>query len=161
MSEREYPSSTGEARVERSTADIRQDIAKVEENISQTVEQIGERIKEKLDWRGYARDSPYWSIGVAVGLGYLAAGRLIKRPTPMERIMCTFAEEVRDSLHGLQVGAARPSLVKVALLGIGTKLAAEWIRNAISTSASSGGVRPPSQTEDVSTINPRATPINN
>ena len=70
MAERGFLSDTKEADVERSTEEIRQDIAKGEENISQTVEQIGERIKEKLDWRGYVRDSPYWALGVAAGLGW-------------------------------------------------------------------------------------------
>jgi ElaB/YqjD/DUF883 family membrane-anchored ribosome-binding protein len=59
-----------EAGVERSSEDIRQAIAREKENVSQTVEQIGERIKEKMDWRGYVRDSPYWAIGAAAGLGY-------------------------------------------------------------------------------------------
>ena len=70
--------------------------------------------------------------------------------------MGSLAEEVRDSLGGLHVGAAGPSLAQVTLLGIGTKLAAEWIRNASPTSGSSGG-RPPSQAEHDSTINPKAT----
>ena len=97
MTEREHPGNTKEADIERSTEDIRQDIAKEKENISQTVEQIGERINEKLDWRGYVKDSPYWALGAAAGLGYLASRMFIRRTTPMERIMRPIAEEVRDS----------------------------------------------------------------
>ena len=74
MTEREYFSNTREANVERSTEDIRQDIAKEKENISQTIEQIGERINEKLAWRGYVKESPYWALGAAAGLGYLPHG---------------------------------------------------------------------------------------
>ena len=92
MAAREYPNNTREADVERSTEDIRQDIAKKEENISRTVEQIGERITEKLDWRGYVKDSPYWALGAAAGLGYLASGMFRTRTTPMERIMDPIAE---------------------------------------------------------------------
>jgi len=147
MAEREYPINTREARVERSTADIRQDIAKGEENISQTVEQIGEHIKEKLDWREYVKDSPYWSIGVAAGLGYLAAGMFRKRLTPMERIMGSIAEEVHDSLGGLRAAAAGPGLIKVTLLGIATKAATSWIRNATATAVSRGGAGPQPQAE--------------
>lgn len=131
---------------ERSTEDIRQDIAKREGEISQKVEQIGERIKEKLDWRGYVRDSPYWALGVAAGLGYLASGVFKKRPTAMERIMGTLAEAGRDSLGGLLVGAAAPGLIKATLLGIATKAAANWIKNAISTTPASGGDGPRPQT---------------
>ena len=141
----------------RSSEDIRQDIAKEEENLSRTAEQIGDRIKEKLDWSEYVKDSPYWALGIAVGIGFFASRMFQTRTPPMERIMGSLAEEVRDSLGGLHVGAAGPSLAQVTLMGIGTKLAAEWIRDAISTSGSSGCVRPPSQAEHDSTINPKAT----
>jgi len=140
----------------RSTENIRQDIAREEENLSRTAQQIGDRIKEKLDWSEYVKDSPYWALGIAVGVGFFASRVLQTRTTPMERSMGSLAEEVRGSLGGLHVGAARQSLAKVALLGIGTKLAADWIRDAISTSGSSGSVRPPSQAEHDSTINPKA-----
>ena len=130
----------------RSTEDIRQDIAREEENLSRTAQQIGDRIKEKLDWSEYVKDSPYWALGIAVGVGFLASRVFQTRTTPMERIMGSLTEEVRDSLGGLHVGAAGPSLAQVALLGIGTKLAAGWIRNAISTNGSSG-VMSPSQAE--------------
>ena len=146
MTEREHLSNTKEADVERSTEDIRQDIAKEKENISQTVEQIGERIKEKLDWRGYVKDSPYWALGAAAGLGYLASRMFIRRTTPMERIMRPIAEEVRDSLGGMLAGAAGSGLIKVTLMGIATKAAASLIKNAITTDVASSGVVPRPQT---------------
>ena len=146
MTEREHLSNTKEGDVERSTDDIRQDIAKEKENISQAVEQIGERIKEKLDWRGYVKDSPYWALGAAVGLGYLASRMFIRRTTPMERIMRPIAEEVRDSLGGLLAGAAGSGLIKVTLMGIATKAAASLIKNAITTDVASSGVVPRPQT---------------
>ena len=155
MAEREYPSNTREADVERSTEDIRRDIAKGEENISQTVDKIDERIQEKLDWRGYVKDSPYLALGAAAGLGYLASRMFITRTTPMERIMGSIAEEVRDSLGGLLAGAAGPGLIKVTLLGIATKAAAGWIKNATSTAVASGGAGPRPQTGRGSTISPR------
>lgn len=155
MDEREYRINTKEADVERSTEDIRQDIAKEKENISQTFEQIGERIKEKMDWRGYVKDSPYWALGVAAGFGYLASRMFIKRTTPMERIMGSIAEEVRGSVGGMLAGAAGSSLIKVTLLGIATKAAASWLKNATSTAAASGGVGSRAQTERGSTIGPR------
>jgi len=142
MAEREYLSNTRERGSERSTEDIHQDIAKKEENISQTVEQIGERIKEKLDWRGYVKDSPYWALGAAAGLGYLASEMFITRTTPMERIMGSIAEEVRDTLGDLRAGAAGPGLIKVALLSIATKAAVSWMKNATSTDVASGGAVP-------------------
>lgn len=123
---------------ERSTEDIRQDIAKEEENLSQTVEQIGERIKEKLDWRAYVKDSPYWALGAAAGLGYVAS-MLFPRTTPLERVMRSIAREVRGSLGGTHVGTAGPGLIEVTLLGLATKAAAGWVKNAISTPEATGG----------------------
>lgn len=144
------------AEIERSTEDIRQDIAREEENLSRTAQQIGDRIKEKLDWSAYVKDSPYWALGAAAGLGFLASKMLQTRTTPVERIMSSLAEEVRDSLGGLHVGAARPGLIQVTLLGIATKVAADWIRNS-SSASSSGGIKPQPQTDRDSTIHPKAT----
>ena len=155
MAEREDPSNMRQADATRSTEDIRQDIAKEKENISQTVDQIGERIKEKMDWRGYVKDSPYWALGAAAGLGYLASRMFITRTTPIERIMRPIAEEVRNSLGGLLAGAAGSGLIKVTLMGIATKAAANWIKNATSPDVTSGGAVPRPQTGRGSTISPR------
>lgn len=156
MAEREYLSNTRERGGERSTEDIRQDIAKGGENISQTVEQIGEHIKEKLDWRGYVKDAPYWALGAAAGLGYLASGMFLRRTTPMERIMGSIAEEVRDSLGGLRAGAAGPGLIKLTLLGIATKAITSLIKNVTSTVVASRGAVPHPQTGGGSIVNQRA-----
>ena len=120
MVETAFLRNTKEADIERSTEEIRHDIAKEKENISQTVEQIGERLKEKLDWRGYVKDSPYWALGAAVGLGYLASGMFKTRTTPLERIMDSIAEKAGDSLGGMFARAAGPGLIKVTLLGVAT-----------------------------------------
>ena len=126
---------------ERSTEDIRQDIAREEENLSRTAQKIGDRIKEKLDWGEYVKDSPYWALGIAAGVGFFAARALQPRRTPMQRIIGSFAEEVRGSLGNLQVGESQPGLARLALLGIGTKLAVDWIRKA-NSSGSSDSVTP-------------------
>jgi ElaB/YqjD/DUF883 family membrane-anchored ribosome-binding protein len=155
MTARKHPSKTREADVERGSEDIRQDIAKEKESISQTVEQIDDRIKEKIDWRGYVKDSPYWALGAAAGLGYLASRMFIRRTTPMERIMRPIAEGVRDSLGGMLAGAAGSGLIKVTLMGIATKAAANWIMNATSTAVASRGAGPRPQTGQGSTVSPR------
>jgi ElaB/YqjD/DUF883 family membrane-anchored ribosome-binding protein len=154
MAEIDNPPNKENADLERSTEDIRRDIARKEENISQTVEQIGERIKEKLDWRGYVRDSPYWALGVAAGVGYLASGVFKKRPTPMERVMGSIAEAGRDSLDGLLAGASGPSLIKVTLLGIAAKAAASWIQSEALKTAASEGDEPGPRTGRGSTNRP-------
>ena len=161
MAEKEHQRNTKDADIERSSEDIRQDIAKEKENISQTVEQIGERIEEKLDWREYVKNSPYWTIGAAAGLGFLASRMFITRSTPIERIMDSISEEVRGSLGGLSAGAAVPGLIKVTLQVIATKAAASLIKKAISTTVASGGAEPRPQTARGSNINPKADTSNN
>lgn len=148
--------NTWEPDVERSTDDIRRDIAKKEENLSRTVEQIGERIQEKLDWREYVKDSPYWALGAVAGLGFLASGMFRTRTTGMERIMNSVAGEVRDSLHGLRAIAAGPGLVKVTLLGLATKAAAGWLKHATSKAVASVGASPGPQAGRGLMVSPRA-----
>jgi hypothetical protein len=155
MAGREYLDNTREADVERSSEDIRKDIARGGDNISQAVDEIDERIKKKLDWREYVKDYPYWALGAAAGLGYFASRIFIPRTTPMERIMGSIAEEARDSLGNLLARAAGPGLVKVTLLGIAVKAAANWINNATSTNVAGGGAGPRPQAERGSTISPR------
>ncbi len=151
MDEREQITNGKDADVERSSEDIRQDIAKGEETLSQTVDQIGERIKETLDWREYIRESPYLAMGAAVGAGYLASQMFPRRvTTPMERIMDAMVGHGRDALGGVIVGAAGPSLIKATLLGIVTKAAAAWIKNAIATAGTSDGAGHPQAGRDSS-----------
>jgi hypothetical protein len=158
MVAREDLSNIREADVERSTEDIRQDIAKKEETISRTVEQIRDRITEKLDWRGYVKGSPYWALGAAIGLGYLASGMLRTRTTSMERITDPIAEAGRDSIDDVRAEAAGPSLIKVTLLGIAAKALADWMKNLTSTSAARSGTAPRLQTGRGSIFSPRAEP---
>lgn len=155
MAEREHLGDLEEADVERSTAVIRQDIAKEKENISQTIEQIGERIKDELDWREHVKESPYWAMGIAAGLGYLASGMFRKRTTPVEQIIGSLAEEVHNSLGALHARTAGPGVIKVALLGIATQAAAGWIKNATSASAAKNDAGPRQQTEQDQTVGKR------
>jgi hypothetical protein len=156
MAEKKHSDDTEEADVERSSSDIRQDIAQGEENISQTVAQIGELIEEKLDWREYVKDSPYLAIGAAAGLGFLASRIFIARATPMERIMGSIAREVRGSLGGVLVGAAGSGLIRATLRSVATKAAASWIKKALSTDSAGDGAGPRSRTGRDSTVSPEA-----
>jgi hypothetical protein len=155
MAKKEHPDKDKEADVERSSDDIREDIVKGEELISQTVEQIGERIKEKLDWREYVKDSPYVALGAAAGLGYLASVIFRKRTTPMERFMGSMDKQVRHSLGGLLAGAAGPGLIKVTLIGIATKAAMGWIKSAAAPTVASGGAGAKPRTENSPPMNSR------
>ncbi|MGB3222939.1 MAG: hypothetical protein WBB23_09070 [Desulforhopalus sp.] len=120
----------------RNTDKIRQDIAQAEQEMSHTVEQIGDRIKEKLDWQEYVKDTPYVALGIAAGLGFLAAGMFIKKRTPIDRILDSIADEVRHSAGGMVARTARPGIIKVTLLGIASKAAVNWLRDATNAESS-------------------------
>ena len=154
MDEIERLTNEKEADGERSSEDIRQDIAQGKENIAQTVDQIGEQLKEKLDWREYVKDSPYLAIGAAAGAGYLASRVFSTRTAPLERIMGSMAGQVRESFGDLIVGAAGTDLLKVTLLGFATKAAAGWIKDVILTAGTHDDATSRPQTERDSSIDP-------
>ena len=83
---------------ERSAEEIRQDIAARRETISETVDRLGDRIHETLDWREYVVEYPYVALGLAAGLGFIVAGifKIKREPTPRERIMDALAEITED-----------------------------------------------------------------
>jgi ElaB/YqjD/DUF883 family membrane-anchored ribosome-binding protein len=81
---------------QRSAEEIRQDIAAKRETISETVDKLGDRIQQSLDWREYVNDYPFVALGAAAGLGLLVSGLLKPRPTPRDRIMDALAESVED-----------------------------------------------------------------
>ena len=83
---------------ERSAEEIRLDIAARRESISETVDRLGDRIHETLDWREYVAEYPYIALGLAAGLGFLVAGifKVKREPTPRERIYDALAEITED-----------------------------------------------------------------
>ena len=90
---------------ERSAEEIRQDIAARRESISETVDRLGDRIHETLDWREYVAEYPYVALGLAAGLGFLVAGifKIKHEPTPRERIydaLAEITEDVTDRVRG-------------------------------------------------------------
>lgn len=110
----------------RSSKEIEQDLAARGEQFSRTVEQLGEHIEEKLDWRVQVRKSPFWAVGTATGLGFLAAALLRRRSTPMERLLQTLDSTVRSELSG----ASSPGLIKVALMSFAARSASQWFNKA-------------------------------
>jgi hypothetical protein len=56
----------------------------------------------------------------------------------------------------LRAAAVGPGLIKVTLLGIATKAAANWIKNAASTEVVDGAAGPRPQTGHGSTVRPSA-----
>lgn len=61
---------------ERSVEEIRREIEARRDSITDTVDKLGDRIEQSLDWREHVGRHPYVSMGVAAGLGLLI-GRMV------------------------------------------------------------------------------------
>ena len=120
---------------ERSAEAIRQDIAAKRDSISETVDKLGERIQETLDWREYIGKYPWLALGLAAGTGFVIAGLFKHEPTPRERIMdavAEIAEEFADRARNV-MGETLPGkktgpgvAIKAAVTGAITKAAVDF-----------------------------------
>jgi len=133
MAENDSKSTNGS---ERSSDEIRNDIAARRESISHTVGQIGEKIHETLDWKGYIDRYPYAAIGLAVGTGLLLGGLLRRKRSPTERIVDALAEKaeelgesLRDSARRMIIKTAAPSLFRGTIYGIAGKALMQYLHN--------------------------------
>lgn len=127
---------TGEDEETRSAEAIRQDIAAKRETISETVDKLGERIHETLDWREYISDYPLVAVGAAAGIGFLVSAIFKHRPTPQERIMDAVAElteDLTDRVSSIAGDTLKKKLisgktVKAALTATVTKAALDFAK---------------------------------
>ncbi len=86
---------------ERSSQEIQQDIVAKEQEISESVLELSERIQEKFDWREYVAKHPYAAVGIAAGVGLLASRLLTRRSTGRECIEGTGKSVLGATLWGL------------------------------------------------------------
>jgi hypothetical protein len=125
--------------IDRSTDEIREDIAAKRDSISQTVGRLGDKIQETLDWKVYVRRYPYMAVGAAVGTGLLLAATLPRRKaTPMERILDVLvdkAEELGDDLlksaRRLAVRTVAPGLFRGTIYGLAGKAFMQYLQNRV------------------------------
>jgi len=108
----------------RSAEEIRQEIIAEREVLSETVDQIGDLIQEKLEWRGYIRRSPYLALGAAAGAGFLVSKMYKQRTPPLQRLL--------DAVAGSVAKTGNQGIVKMTLYAVASKLAMRWIQNAVS-----------------------------
>jgi ElaB/YqjD/DUF883 family membrane-anchored ribosome-binding protein len=124
---------------DRSAEEIRQDIAARRESITDTVDRLSDRFQQTLDWKAYVSDHPMAALGVAAGLGFLAARIFKPRPSASQRIKDALAygiEDLADRFHHQIKNVApyrsRPGVggtVKAALTGLITKAATDYLQN--------------------------------
>jgi hypothetical protein len=124
---------------ERSAEEIRQDIAARRESITDTVDRLSDRFQQTLDWRAYVSDHPMAALGIAAGLGFLAARIFKPRPSTSNRIKDALAygiEDLADRFHH-QLKNVAPyksssglgGTVKAAMAGLITKAATDYLQN--------------------------------
>jgi ElaB/YqjD/DUF883 family membrane-anchored ribosome-binding protein len=125
---------------ERSAEEIQKNILAKEQDITDSVREIGERIQEKLDWREYVGQTPFAALGIAAGLGVLASRMVPKRPTAMQRVMGTVGEEVGNRIGGILRGAGRTAF-GLSLWSIASTLAVGFAKRAVSKAILGEGSR--------------------
>src|SRR5262245_17880617 len=123
---------------ERSAEDIRQDIAARRESITETVDRLSDRFQQTFDWKAYVSDYPLAALGVAAGLGFLAARIIKPRPSAGKRIKDALAYGIEDLAgrfhHQLEnvaphrSGSGLGRTVKAALAGLVTKAATDYLQ---------------------------------
>lgn len=121
---------------DRSAREIRQDIAAKRETISETVDKLGERIHQTLDWREYVAEYPGVALGLAAGVGFLVSGIFKREPTPQERIMdavADIADDLTDRISDVAGDVIKRKLVsgktvKAALFAMVTKAAVDFAK---------------------------------
>ncbi len=124
---------------ERSAEEIRQDITARRESITETVDRLSDRFQQTMDWKAYVSNYPLAALGVATGLGFLAARIFKPRPSAGKRIKDALAYGIEDLAdrfhHQLQniaphkSGSGLSRTVKVAVAGAITEAATNYLRN--------------------------------
>jgi ElaB/YqjD/DUF883 family membrane-anchored ribosome-binding protein len=134
---------------DRSAREIRKDIAAKRETISETVDKLGERIHQTLDWREYVAEYPGVALGLAAGVGFLVSGIFRREPTPQERIMdavADIADDLTDRISDVAGDAIKRKMVsgktvKAAIFAMVTKAAVDFAKQKAMT-AIAGNNRP-------------------
>jgi hypothetical protein len=130
---------------ERSSTEIRNDIAARRESITQTVDQLGEKLHEALDWRGYVRRYPYATVGLAVGTGFLVSRIFKKKPSPLDRLVEAVSdraqqlgEDLRKSATKLIMKSFAPGLFRGTLYGIAGKALMQYLHDRMTHAEGNG-----------------------
>ncbi|HEY8459389.1 MAG TPA: hypothetical protein VIM99_03360 [Blastocatellia bacterium] len=124
---------------ERSAEEIRLDIAARRESITDAVDRLSDRFQQTLDWKAYVSDHPMAALGVAAGLGFLAARIFKPRPSASNRIKDALAYGIEDlagrfhhqlkNVAPYRSGSSLGGMIKAAVTGLITKAATDYLQN--------------------------------
>jgi len=126
---------------DRSAEIIRRDIAARRDSISDTVDELSDRVQAALDWRTYVAAHPFVAVGVTAGLALTVAALVKRRSSPQDRIMDALAESVEDLAGRFRDGVGTLPLVRKARIGrllwsIGSTIATAAISKKLKDSPS-------------------------
>ena len=102
---------------DRSTQSIRRDIAARRESITDTVDELSDRVNAALDWRTYVAEHPLIAVGVTAGLGCTVAALVKRSRSPQDRIMDALADGVEDLAGRFKDGIGTLPLMRRARVG--------------------------------------------
>ena len=137
-----------------SADEIRQGLAAERESISETVDKLGERLREAVDWRQYVTDHPLLAVGMAAGAGLWLSGLFRRRPSPRERIADAIADNIEDLADSLRERLLawvpdRKSGPAVTMKAAATTLASRAAINFVRRKVSGSGQRSATGNGDV------------
>ena len=121
---------------DRSTQAIRRDIAARRESITDTVDELSNRVNAALDWRTYVAEHPFVAVGVTAGLTCTVVTLLKRSRSPQDRIMDALADGVEDLAGRFKDGIGTLPLMRRARIGrilwsIGSTIATAAITRAL------------------------------
>ena len=166
MAEKNEPIPGKPGGLDRSSTEIRNDIAARRESITHAVDQLGEKIHEAFDWRGYVRRYPYASVGVAFGTGLLVSRIFKKKASPIDRLVDAISdraerlgEDLRKSATRLVMKTAAPGLFRGTIYGIAGKALMQYLQNRVAHAEGNGAsLSPEPEWRDMHRTTPTSTP---
>jgi ElaB/YqjD/DUF883 family membrane-anchored ribosome-binding protein len=84
---------------DRSIEEIRSNIEQTRNEITNTVDKLGERLKETVDWRSYVTEHPFVAVGGAALIGfYLTRKLLTPKRSPSDELLQSLIRAGRDAI---------------------------------------------------------------
>lgn len=143
MEEAANETSTGRGN-ERSPERIRQDIAVKRQELAKTVERLGERIEETLDWRYQVARHPLLAMIMAAGVGFVVFNKVGRLRHASANPLLNGAGDVAERagprgptsanetlFENLSLGSSLGAALGTAALRVGTTLLAKKIKAAV------------------------------
>jgi ElaB/YqjD/DUF883 family membrane-anchored ribosome-binding protein len=127
------------AEYDRSSDEIRRDIAAKRESISATVDRLNTTVQRVFDWKTYVVDHPVAALGIAAGVGFLASRILVPGKAPTDRLVDAAMDTLDDLsdrvLDRFNLKPRYGRAVRAALMAMATRSAGNYVRKQLRGSA--------------------------